>query len=58
MKSANIWRCIDCHKLGFYYGMTDQEIHDKHAKECDAREEIVLPPSKWPNGGDEGGAEL
>ena len=34
MKSANLWHCNDCRTAGFYYGMSDEEIREKHNKEC------------------------
>jgi hypothetical protein len=38
MKTHNIWHCEDCHKIGFYYGMTDDEIREKHNQECEVKE--------------------
>jgi hypothetical protein len=34
MKSSNVWRCSDCRKVGFYYGLTDEEIIEEHRKKC------------------------
>lgn len=48
MKTANTWHCDDCHKIGFYYDLTDEEIRDKHEKECEARIETLVPPTRWP----------
>lgn len=41
-KSANIWHCNDCHKIGFYYGMADEEITKVHQTECSAKDESGL----------------
>ena len=37
MKTHDVWHCEDCHKIGFYYGMTDDEIREKHSQECEAK---------------------
>lgn len=58
MKSYNMWRCEDCRKVGFYFDLTDEEIRDKHIKECPVRLGPPLPPTRWPNAGESGGAEL
>ncbi len=29
-----IWKCEDCHKIGFYFGITAEEIIEMHRKEC------------------------
>jgi hypothetical protein len=35
MKTSNVWRCSDCHKVGFYFDMSDAQIREKHAQECE-----------------------
>ena len=56
MKTANTWHCEDCHTVGFYFDLTDEEIRDKHRLECTAQSN--LPSTRWPNAGEPGGAEL
>jgi hypothetical protein len=48
MKTFNIWKCEDCYSTGFYYGLTDEEIREKHSSEC--KEKVELPATRWPEG--------
>jgi hypothetical protein len=29
-----VWRCEDCHKIGFYFGISSEEMDKKHRIEC------------------------
>lgn len=38
VKTSNVWHCNDCHKVGFYFDLTDEQIREKHALECENKE--------------------
>jgi hypothetical protein len=33
----SIWKCEDCHKVGFYFDITAEEMTEKHKKECESQ---------------------
>lgn len=36
-----IWKCEDCHKVGFCFDITVEEMVEKHRKECQPLESAV-----------------
>jgi hypothetical protein len=52
-----IWQCSDCNQIGFFWDEKPEDVIAKHRKECPI-DDVYKQPTRWPNAGEEYGAEL